>query len=107
MGTKGKRTSISSRSKSPRRESRSNPTSWTCYDRHCVCERRQWSVSVNNTQAVISAVNGIAVAVSIVDLVDDLVASFGPEAETFDGDAVDEGEIVTNEAYGRTFGAVG
>jgi hypothetical protein len=64
-------------------------------------------VAVSNSQAVIGAVDGIAVAISVVDLVDDLGASFGPEAETFDGDAVGEEEIVTNEAYGRTFGAVG
>jgi hypothetical protein len=72
-----------------------------------VCECRQWSVSVSNSQAVVGAVDGIAVAVGVVDLVDDLGASFGPEAEALDGDAVGEEEIVTNEAYGRTFGAVG
>jgi hypothetical protein len=64
-------------------------------------------VSVSNTQAVISTVDGIAVAIGVVDLVDDLGASFGPEAKTFNGDAVDEKEIVTDEAYGRTFGTVG
>jgi hypothetical protein len=64
-------------------------------------------VSVSNSQAVVGAVNGIAVAVGVVDLVDDLATSFGPEAEAFNGDAVDEEEIVTDKAYGRTFGAVG
>jgi hypothetical protein len=64
-------------------------------------------VSVSNSQAVVSAVHGITVAVGVVDLVDDLAASFGPEAEVFDGEAVDEEEIVAYEAYGWTFGAVG
>jgi hypothetical protein len=64
-------------------------------------------MSVSNTQAVVSTVDGIAVAICVVNLIDDLGASFGPEAEAFDGDAVDEEEIVTNEAYRWTFGTVG
>ena len=46
-------------------------------------------------------------AVCVVDLVNDLVARFGPEAKAFDGDAIGEEEVVTNEGDWRPFGPVG
>jgi hypothetical protein len=47
------------------------------------------------------------VAVCVVNLVDDLSSLFRPETETFNCDAVDQEEIVSDEAYGRSFGTVG
>jgi len=47
------------------------------------------------------------VAIGVVDLVDDLSALFRPQTETFNCDAIDQQEIVADEAYGRSFGTVG
>jgi len=71
-----------------------------------VCESGQRVLSVSNAQAIVSAIDGISVAIGIVDLVDDLSTCFGPETKTFNCDTVDQKEIIADEAYGRSFGAV-
>ena len=72
-----------------------------------MCESGQRGLPISNTQTIVGAINGISVAIGVVDLVDDLSAFFGPETETFNCDTVDQEEIVADEAYGRSFGAVG
>ena len=100
-------TSISSRCKRPTGECWRHPAGWTCCDRYCMCERWQRILPISNAQAIISTINGISVAISVIDLVDDLRALFCPETETLNCDAVDQEEIVADEANRRSFGAVG
>lgn len=52
-------------------------------------EGRQWALSVSDAQAIVGSVDSIAVAISVVNLVDDLSALFRPETKTFNRDAVD------------------
>jgi hypothetical protein len=63
-------------------------------------------LSISNAQAIVGTIDGISVAIGVVDLVDDLCTCFGPETKTFNCDTVDQEEIVADEAYGRSFGAV-
>jgi hypothetical protein len=71
-----------------------------------VCESGQRVLSISDAQAIVCAIDGISVAVGVVDLVDDLSTCFGPKTKTFNCDTVDKEEIVADEAYGRSFGAV-
>lgn len=72
-----------------------------------MCERWQRVLPISNAQAIVSTINGVSVAIGVVDLVDDLSVLFGPETETFNCNAVDQEKIVADEAYGRSFGTVG
>ena len=70
-------------------------------------ERGQRLLSIGNAQTVVSAIDGIAVTVGVIYLVDDLSPLFRPQTEAFDGDTVDEEEIIADEADRWSFGAVG
>lgn len=70
-------------------------------------ERRQWTFSVSDTQTVIGTIDSIAVAIGVIDLVDDLSALFRPETKALNRDAVDQKEIIANEANGWPLGAIG
>ena len=72
-----------------------------------MCESGQRGLPISNTQTIVGAINGISVAIGVVDLVDDLSALFRPETETFDCNAVDQEKVVADEAYGRSFGTIG
>ena len=70
-------------------------------------EGRQWACSISDTQTIVGTIDRIAVAIGVVNLVDDLSALFRPETKALNRDAVDQKEIIADEANGWPFGAIG
>jgi hypothetical protein len=54
-----------------------------------MCESGQRVLPISDAQTIVRAVDCVSVAISVVDLVDDLSALFCPETEAFDCNAVD------------------
>jgi hypothetical protein len=54
-----------------------------------MCESGQRVLTITNTQTVVGAIDGVSMAIGVVDLVDDLSTLFRPETEAFNCNAID------------------